>query len=238
MILLETVQISNILVNIALDSGEIRQLKGLIGQLQWVAKLSRPDIAFEVCQLSTKVKTATTKELKRANKLVLKLQNEPSSVKIPCIGPITESKLFVYSDASFANLPGASQGGFVIFLVGHNGLASPLVWTSHKLKRVVKSPKAAETLAMQSAAEHAFLLKSFLLEIHGLEKESIPIICIVVNESLHLSVHSTNMIEDRRLYVDICSLREILTSGETSDVRLTDSANQLADCLTKSTASS
>ena len=137
---LETVQISNILANRNLDSAEIRQLKGLIGQLQWVAKLSRPDIAFEVCQLSTKVKTATTKELKRANKLVLKLQNEPSSVKIPCIGPITESKLYVYSDASFANLPGsASQGGFVIILVGHNG--SPLVWTSHKLKPVVKSSR-------------------------------------------------------------------------------------------------
>ena len=212
-----------------MDSTEIRQLKGLIGQLQWVAKLSCPDIAFGVCQLSTKVKTVTTKKL--ANKLILKLQNEPSIVKIPCIGSISESKLYVYSDASFANLPGsASQGGFVIFLVGHNGLASPLIWTSHKLKRVVKSPKAAETLAMQSAAEHAFLLKSLLLEIHGLGNESIPIICIVDNKSLHSSVHSTNMIEDKCLYVDICSHRGMLTSGEISEVRLTD--------LTKATASS
>ena len=58
-----------------------------------------------------------------------------------------QSALYVYSDASIANLAGcSSQGGYVIFLKGENGKVSPLVWTSNKLKHVVKSPKAAETI--------------------------------------------------------------------------------------------
>ena len=149
------------------------------------------------------------------------------------------SQSSVYSDASFANLPGkGSQGGFIIFLVGENGLAAPLVWTSHRLKRIVKSPKAAETLAMLSGAEHAFLLKSLLLEIHGLDEHHIPVICIIDNESLHASVHTTNIIDDRRLYIDICTLRDMLNNKEVSQVILVSSKEQLADCLTKSTASS
>ena len=236
---LESVPISGSSSKRPLEYFEIRQLKGLVGQLQWVAKLSRPDIAFDVCELSTRVKEATTADLKRANKIVLKIQSEPSTVQIPFIGDIHKSQLFVYSDASFGNLPGgASQGGFIIFLVGENGNASPIVWTSHKLKRVVRSAKAAETLAMQSAAEYAFLLKSLLLEIHGLEKHHIPVICIIDNESLHSSVHTTNTIDDRRLYIDICSLRDMLTNKEISEVILTTTDEQLAGCLTKSTASS
>ena len=235
---LKPVKITDMSRNRPLAVDEVRLLKGLIGQLQWISKLTRPDIAFDTCELSTKIKEATTADIRRANKLILKVQAELVAVCIQNVGDISLSSLYVYSDASFANLTGCgSQGGFIIFLVGKNGNASPLVWTSRKLKRVVKSPKAAETLALQDAAEHAFVLKSLLLEIYGLEEDKIPIVCVVDNESLFSSINSTNTIEDKRLYIDICCLRNMLSSKEITEVKLTSSEEQLADCLTKSTAS-
>ena len=186
----------------------------------------------------TKVKDATTTDVHCANKQVRKLQTESSAVCIPDIGDVHQSALYVYSDASFANLAGcSSQGGYVIFLKGENGKASTLVWTSNKLKRVVKSPKAAETLSMQLAVEYAFLLKSLLIEVYKIDNTHIPVISIINNSSLHESLYSTNVIDDKRLYMDICSMHDMLSRNEISEVELTSSQDQLADCLTKGTAS-
>ena len=38
--------------NRILDKIEIRLFKGLVGQLQWTAKQTRPDLAFTACELS------------------------------------------------------------------------------------------------------------------------------------------------------------------------------------------
>ena len=163
---LEPIQLQDLSKGRSLERNEIRALKGLIGQLQWVAKLTRPDVAFDVSDLSTKVKFATTDDVKRINKVVRKVKSDPVIIKIPNVGAIKDTSLFAYCDSSFANLSDncGSQGGFIIFLVGKDGSAAPLIWTSHKLKRVVKSPKAAETLALQDAAEYAIFLKSVLTE--------------------------------------------------------------------------
>ena len=237
---LEPVQLADMTKNRPLDVKETRLFRGIVGQLQWVSKLSSPDIAFDTCELSTRVKNATTSDVKRANKVVLKLKSNPLKVVIQNVGDVSRASLYVYSDSSFANLSDncASQGAFIIFLVGENGKSSPLIWTSHKLKRVVKSPKAAETLAFQDAVEYGYLLKSVITEIYGLGVDSIPLICVTDNESLYDSLHSTATVDDKRLHIDICCLRGMMSRKEIAEVRLTTSEEQLADCLTKSTASS
>ena len=124
---MEPLCLPNVSKNHAFDALEVRQFKSLVGQLQWTAKQTRPDIAFAVCELSTKVKNATTTDIRRANKQVQKLQTESGVVCIPNIGDVRQSALYVYSDASFANLAGcSSQGGYVTFLKWENGKVSPL----------------------------------------------------------------------------------------------------------------
>ena len=51
------------------------QLKTLIGQIQWVSKQTRLDLAFASCDLSNRVKDATTDDIRLANKYLRKLQN-------------------------------------------------------------------------------------------------------------------------------------------------------------------
>ena len=123
-----------------------------------------------------------------------------------------------------------------MFLRGANGSAAPLIWTSHKLKRVVKSSKAAETMALQDGAECAIFIKAILLEIFGMDDLSIPILCFTDNKSLFDNLQSSNIVQDPRLRVDIARIREMVQLGEIKVVWV-DKKKQLADPLTKAGAS-
>ena len=92
---MEPLRLPNMSKNRALDALEVRQFKSLVGQLQWTAKQTRPDIAFAACELSTKVKDATTTDVCHANKQVRKLQTESGAVCIPNIGDVCQSALYV-----------------------------------------------------------------------------------------------------------------------------------------------
>ena len=85
---MEPLCLPNMSKNRALDAPEVQQFKSLVGQLQWTAKQTRPNIAFAACELSTKVRDATTTDVRRANKQVWKLQTESGAVCIPNIGDV------------------------------------------------------------------------------------------------------------------------------------------------------
>ena len=85
----------------------------------------------------------------------------------PDLGDLKSLQLVVFSDASHANLPDgfSSAGGYIIFLVGENKNCCPLAWEAKKMKRVVRSTLAAETLALVEAVDMAFYLGCVLSEI-------------------------------------------------------------------------
>ena len=73
-------------------------------------------------------------------------------------------KIVAFADASFDNLPnGGSQGGNIILLTDDKS-AAPLQWSSHKIKRVVRSTIAAEALALSDACDSALYLTSLAAE--------------------------------------------------------------------------
>ena len=166
----------------SLTHQETRQLKALVGQIQWVAKQTRPDAAYTACELSTRVKSATVADVRRANKQLKNMQQTKVSVKISDTGDWKETSILLYSDASHANLTGGgSQGGFLIMLQGGNSQIAPLLWKSHKLKRVIKSAMGAEKMALLEGAEHAILVKALIREIMCID---LPLVCISDNKSL------------------------------------------------------
>ena len=96
-------------------------IASLIGRLNWVASLSRPDIPYDVCELSTSLKHATVKNILDANKVVKKLKSDSLVLKFQSINE-ENVKIVVYSDSSFGNLPdGSSQGGYTILLADDKG---------------------------------------------------------------------------------------------------------------------
>ena len=124
-----------------------------------------------------------------------------------------------------------------MFLKGKNGLAAPITWASRKLKRIVKSPMAAETMVAQDAIDYASLISSIICEIYKLKPSTIPVICVSDSKSLCDTVHTTHVVEDKGLMIDLCCLRQKLQQNLVN-IKWMPSCKQLADCLTKSTASS
>ena len=51
---------------------EEKTYRSVLGQFNWVAGISRPDISFSVCEASTKFKQATVADVLYANKITKK----------------------------------------------------------------------------------------------------------------------------------------------------------------------
>ena len=106
----------------------------MIGQLNWFAGITCPDISYGVCEASTKVKDATIADVSSVNKIVKKVKNELSVIHFPCLDP-TSLHIRCYSDAGFNNLPnGDSQGGHIVFLCDSSDRCFPLTLSFTKLK--------------------------------------------------------------------------------------------------------
>ena len=214
---------------------EIDNLRSLVGQLGWLCTSTRPDLSYEVLELSCKLNHPKVEDLLQANKCIRKANTYESTMFFPCLGDISKCKLVVYSDASHANLPdgSSSAGGFVVFLVGENKRCCPLYWESKKIKRVVKSTLAAETLAATDAVDMAFYLGKILSQVlYNVDKNAIPIELYVDNHSLYDNVYSTKNVSEKRLRIDIAILKQMVYEGELK-IFWMESRGQLADILTK-----
>lgn len=218
--------------NLPLGSDETKKLRALIGQMNWAATQTRPDVLFECCELASKIKNATVSDMLVANKVLKKLQNDVK-VNIPPLNDINCLKFIVHSDASYANLgDGGSQGGYVICLSDSvTNKMSPIAWQSKRIKRVVKSTLAAEMLALVEAAEAGYWLQSILNEL--LSTNSCNIECYIDSQSLYNAAYSTTSLADKRLRVDVAIIREMLQKNEIQKLVWVPSGSQLADCLTK-----
>ena len=219
-----------------LSASQVRCLKQLSGQINWLVTQCRPDVAFENCVVGNSVTKACGRDIHFANKAVRKLKNSKLSLSFHCDIDLSECAIVSFCDASFGSLPnGGSQGAFITFIIGKNGLYSPIAWQSRRLRRVIKSTIAAECLAAIEAAENtiliAFALKQFL------KNSSIKTLLYCDNKSLVSSVHSSTNVEDKRLLIDICVLRDMISQKELTDIVWVPTNLQLANCMTKNSAS-
>ena len=55
---------------------------------------------------------------------------------------------------------------------------------------------------------------------------------ITDSHQVYYTIYSTKTLKNKRLMVDICMMRNMLSSKEISDITWVDSQSQLADCLT------
>ncbi len=224
-----------------LNQCEITQLRSLIGQLSWVGNQTRPDICFDVLELSTSIKHPKVSDILKANKTVKRLKCENVPLYFPKFDCVSNMRVVLFCDASYANLSDgvSSASGFVIFLVGDGLVSSPLAWRSNKIHRVVRSTLAAETLSMVDGLDTTCYLGHLLSELLFKKNTNvIPIDCLTDNKSLFENIHSTKLVSEKRLRVDIASIKQMLQQGVISNVQWVDSIHQLSDCLTKKGASS
>ena len=92
----------------------------------------------------------------------------------------------VFTDASLCNINKGtgSIAGYIVWLMSCHGKCCPLSWHANKIKRVVRSTIAAETLSLQEGLENGFYYRRMLEEILGMSTKTIPIITYTDNKSV------------------------------------------------------
>ena len=222
--------------NDQLTSEEKKQLRSVSGQLLWATSQTRPDCAYHSCIVSNYGKEPTVNNLLVANKAIKVIKSCDLRLSFPGLGDPTKISVAVFSDASHASLPsGASQGGYIVFLVGKQR-AVPFMWQSKKLNRVTKSPLAAETMKHAEAADAGYLAGQMVQEVFAV-RDAPKVKCFTDSRSLIDHLGTSHVIQDSRLRVDVARIREMIQLKEV-DMGWLSKDEQLADPLTKAGASS
>uniref|UniRef100_M4AZE1 Integrase catalytic domain-containing protein n=1 Tax=Xiphophorus maculatus TaxID=8083 RepID=M4AZE1_XIPMA len=221
-----------------LTEKETEQLRSKIGQLLWVARQSRPDVMFDASNLASRLKHATVQTINEANRVVCKLKAKSVELNFQHLGEDSNLRMVTFTDASFGNLSdGGTQGGHFIVLMGDNGQFSPISWQSKRIKRIVRSTLAGETLAMSEGIDNAIFLSTLFSELSaGSTACPPPIMCVTDNFSLVDALKSTKFVTEKRLRLEISSIKELIQTKKVQ-VLWSQTKDQLADCFTKKGAS-
>ena len=207
-------------------------LRRSVGQANWAARRTRPDVSFDLMELSMKFNNTDINDLRRAKKVINCLKSNELDVFFPRLS--NKLKLITFSDASFANLiDGVSSGrGHVIFLADEELRSAPLNWTTNKVKRVVSSTLAAEALSLQECLNTAEYIRYIIVEALKMTTAELPIIAYTDSNNVVKAIHSTSLVSDRKLRIDIGAIKQSILE-ENVMVKWISAADMLADGLTK-----
>jgi len=96
-----------------LTEGEVDLFRSAVGELMWVACMSRPDVMAETVQLSG-LRNPTVDHILRANKMIRRLKQKIMFMTYTKLS--AETQILAYGDASRGNMTeGRTQGGRLIF---------------------------------------------------------------------------------------------------------------------------
>ena len=159
----------------------------LIGQLNWAVQGSRPDMAYEMIAMSTKLKHARVGDLVRTIKKISRIKDIQSFMTFPKMAITKELKVVVFTDASLGNLNEGtgSTGVYIIWLMDSTGQCCPTAWNARKIKRVVRSTLAAEMLSLEEGLEASIYCRHMIEEILGFKPQTIKIAAYVDNKRLY-----------------------------------------------------
>ena len=216
---------------------ELSVLRQMTGILNWVTRATRPDLCFDMINLSTKFKGGVVKDLKEAKKTLANLKQNQAKILISDIGDLAKAEIWCFTDAAFGNINNGkdSTGSYIIFLVNKdNGKSAPIQWKSNKTRRRVQSSLAAEALSLSAGLDTAIALKWMIADLTGLE---LPVKGVIDNKSTCDAVYSSTDVSEKRLRREIAIIQEMIEVGEVKEIRWLKGEDQLADALTKRGAS-
>ena len=219
-----------------LTEDEKSDLRKMTGSLNWVVRATRPDLSFEMIELSTKFRSGTIDDLVRVRKALTNVQTNKAEIKIPNLGSPKDWQIICYTDAALGNLNDGvdSTGGHVLFITNSKKKeCSVLDWQANKIRRVVRSTLAAEALSLCEGLESAIHARDMIEELMNFKAKTIGIHGFVDNQSTVDAVKSTTVVDDKRLRREIGAIKQMLERGEINTIQWIPGSEQLADVLTK-----
>ena len=220
-----------------MTADELTMLRQMTGTINWVVRATRPDLCFDMINLSTKFKGGIVDDLREARKTLANLKQNQAKILVADIGDIDKAEIWCFTDAAFGNINQGkdSTGSYIIFLVNPiNGKSAPIEWKSNKTKRRVQSSLAAEALSLSAGLDAAISLKWLLTDLTG---HNLPVKAVIDNKSTCDAVYSSTDVSEKRLRREISIIQEMIEDGEVKEIRWLKGEDQLADALTKKGAS-
>ena len=109
-----------------LTENEKSLLRSAIGQLNWLANISIPEISFQVSNISSKVEDATTSDIKETNKINKFVKENKNHITFPSL-QLESTKIVMFSHAGFNNLyDGYSQVEHIVFIADKFNMSCPV----------------------------------------------------------------------------------------------------------------
>ena len=206
--------------------------RSLVGSIQWIIQVSRPDKSYYGVALATKLGKATIGDAKLGYKQLKCMIDEPQTIMFNNLQDPAECHLRVFSDSSWGKLDNVETvNGNIVFLVDNEGKACLIDWQSYKLPIPVASPLAGEAVAALDAYNKIPWIRSMAEDL-GLG--SLPAVMMVDSRSLCDAVKATTTLKDKRAMVGICALRRAPDiEAENLKIMWCEGNKMIADPLTK-----
>eukprot|EP00434_Breviolum_minutum_P025492 symbB.v1.2.022525.t1/scaffold1944.1/size145740/2 len=236
--------------HLEVNHDERQSLRGLIGSLQYAASNTRPDISAKLSFLQAKITAAKVQDLLEANKLLQEAKlHKDTKIVIKSI-PLADLRFVSFSDASFATRANSQSQKRCLLMATSKQIgqwqsseASPLIWYSKKISRVVASTLASEAYAMSGAVDLlSWVCKHWSWLCCPHEQWKSPEVClkgcpeaysVVDCKSLYDLIEKTTIpsCQEYRTMLEALIIKDRIKEGII--VKWVHRAAQLADSLTK-----
>ena len=225
-----------------LTTDERTEFRSVIGSLQWVGSMCRPDVTADTSLLQSG--DVRVQDLVDAEKTLQYLRATAADGITVVPIPLDKLAIVPFTDASWGNAPGGrSQAGMLICACHEDVLtsgsrASVLEWKSHRLKRSTRSTLGSEAASMDAGCDHAYYLAMFMSEFSHVmfratlvEKPIVPVYPCTDCKSLFDALHKLSVsVDEKRVQIDLSSIRE---SVDVESLRWVPTTQMHADALTK-----
>ena len=226
---------------VKVNEQERRTIRKVIGELLWVALMTRPDLSFDVNQLSVNIADATLKDLGEAKRMVEKAKNNPVTLNFTLVGPRKDLKLRIFTDASFNNQDGKlryTEGRVLLLESSQTNKSNLFSWKTKKISRICRSVKAAETRSLEDGLDEAIHFARMVAEIYDgtvdlKNPAQIPVEAKTDNKGLWENLNNSRPCDEKLLRNSVALVKEMLARREVSTVDWVATSNMLADVLTK-----
>ena len=151
-----------------------------------------------VCHLASNLKKSILADIKHLKKVLSHLKSN-ISLTFQYLGEILKLKWVIYSGAAHENLANGAIQGYLISLVGENSKCILLSWHLNRIRRVVCSLLAAETVALSDAVYSGVYMTKVLSEHLFNDRNCIPVEVITDSKSLYNALHSKKNVPEKWL---------------------------------------
>jgi len=200
----------------------------LLGELQFIANATRPDIAYTVNRLASYTTNLSLQHVGVLKRILRYLSGTRTHGIVYKALPQEPNFFFGYADASYRNVDDRRSISGYVFLAGNGAIT----WSSRKQVSIALSSTEAEYVALAEAAQEACWLKSLYGEL-SLLQEDVPTLIRGDNDgSIAMARNPQFHKRSKHIAIRWHWLRELVQEGKVFIDSCRD-PEQMADVLTK-----